>query len=166
MRFKTVITVLLLVFVVASVAYIAVDESRQAAEAPVPTPGPGAEAQGDATPAEPERVVTAYYFHGDKRCPTCIKLQSYAHEAIQTGFPEELGAGRLRWDVVNVDQAGNTHFVTDFELVSKSVVLAEMNDGRPVRWKNLQRIWDLVHDKAAYVEYIRTNTEEFLGGAS
>lgn len=166
MRFRTVISVLLLVFVIASVAYMAVNEFRQGAEARVPTPGPSAEGQGDATRAEPERVVTAYYFHGDKRCPTCIKLEAYAHEALETRFAEELGAGRLRWDVVNVDEAGNGHFVTDFQLVSKSVVLAEMEDGRPVRWKNLERIWDLVHDKAAYVEYIRTNTQEFLGGAS
>ena len=166
MRFKTLITFLLLVFVAASVAYMAVKELRQGAEARVPTAGPGAEGQGDTTPAESEHTVIAYYFRGDKRCPTCIKLESYAQEALEAHFAEQLSAGRLQWQVVNVDEAANEHFVTDFQLVTKSVVLAEMEGGRPVRWNNLERIWDLVHDKGAYLEYIRTNTNRFLGAGS
>ncbi len=43
------------------------------------------------TPAEEltDRVI-AYYLHGDRRCATCIKLEAYAKESIETGFVGEL----------------------------------------------------------------------------
>ncbi len=107
--------------------------------------------------------VVAFYFHGNVRCATCRKIEAYTDEAIHAGFAEALENGTLTWSVVNVDEPDNKHFVGDFELVTRSVVLAEYHDGEVVRWKNLDKVWQLVRSEDRFVEYIQGETREFLG---
>jgi hypothetical protein len=111
---------------------------------------------------DPENGVIAYYLHGNKRCSTCRKLEAYSQEAIVGGFGPELSSGELEWRVVNVDEEANAHFVTDFELVTKSLVLAEYRDGKVVRFKNLKLVWQLVGDEDGFVRYVRDETRDFL----
>jgi hypothetical protein len=106
--------------------------------------------------------VVAYYFHGNFRCKTCRTIEAYSEEAIRSGFPDELASGRLAWRVVNVDEPENKHFVEDFELVTKSVVLTEYEDGEVTRWKNLKQVWQLVRDKAQFLDYVHSSTRKFL----
>jgi len=107
--------------------------------------------------------VVAIYFHGNVRCATCKKIESYADQAVQSGFPEALEEGALAWRVINVDKEDNTHFIQDFQLVTRSVVLAEYREGKVVRWKNLDKVWQLVRSKDSFVDYIQSETREFLG---
>jgi hypothetical protein len=112
--------------------------------------------------AEADGVV-AFYFHGNVRCATCRKIEAYTDEAIRAGFAEALENGTLTWSVVNVDEPDNKHFVEDFELVTRSVVLVEYSDGEVVRWRNLDKVWQLVRSKDGFVEYVQDETGEFLG---
>ena len=107
--------------------------------------------------------VVAIYFHGNVRCATCKKIESYADEAVQSGFAEALDEGVLAWRVVNVDETENKHFIQDFQLVTRSVVLAEYREGKVVRWENLDKVWQLVRSKDQFVDYIQSETREFLG---
>jgi hypothetical protein len=106
--------------------------------------------------------VVAFYFHGNVRCATCRKIEAYADEAIAQGFAAELASGRLAWRVVNIDDAGNKHFIQDFQLVTRSVVLAEYRNGTAVRWQNLDKVWQLVRDKEGFVSYVQGETKAFL----
>jgi len=112
--------------------------------------------------AEIDNAVVAYYFHGNKRCSTCRKLEAYSEEAISGGFAAELESGEIQWRTVNTDESANAHFVTDFELVTKSLVLVEFRDGEIVRWQNLKLIWQLVREKDGFITYVREGTKEFL----
>ena len=115
----------------------------------------------DAAPAGKATKVLAYYLHGTFRCPTCMKLESYTREAIEESFKDELKDGRIEWRVVNTDEDGNGHFVKDFKLETKSVVLVAMQGGRQLRWKNLDKIWDLVGSKDEFKKYIRNEVSGF-----
>ena len=106
--------------------------------------------------------VVAYYFHGNLRCKTCRTIEAYSEEAIRSQFADELGSGRLAWRVVNVDDPENEHFVEDFELVTKSLVLVHYEDGEVTRWENLQQVWELVRDKERFLDYVRSSTRGFL----
>lgn len=106
--------------------------------------------------------IVAYYFHGDMRCTTCRKIEAYSEEAINQGFVEELASNQLHWRVVNTDQKDNKHFVNDFELVTKSVVLVEYEDDKVVRFENLNKIWQLVGDKDDFTKYVRDETQKFI----
>jgi len=107
--------------------------------------------------------VVVYYFHGNVRCATCRTIEAYAHDAIHAGFAGELDDGALTWRVVNVDEPENKHFVQDFQLVTRSVVLVEYRDGKVIRSKNLDKVWQLVRNQTDFVAYVQNETREFLG---
>ncbi|MCJ7729637.1 MAG: nitrophenyl compound nitroreductase subunit ArsF family protein [Sedimentisphaerales bacterium] len=165
MNVKKIITTALLVFVAASVGYMIARENcvcsvlRQSA--PPAAVQPQAIPLSDTGQNEPNQQIVVYYFHGDVRCPTCHKLEEYAKESLDTYCADDLAAGKIQWKPTNVDTPSNEHFVKDYELVTKSVILSRMVDGRQVGWKNLDQIWDLVSDKDKYLAYIRDSVSAF-----
>ena len=106
--------------------------------------------------------VVAYYFHGNLRCSTCRTIEAYSEEAIRSEFADELASGRLAWRVVNVEEPESKHFVKEFELVTRSLVLADYEDGEVTRWENLKQVWQLVRDKEQFLDYVHSSTRKFL----
>ena len=152
MKAKTIITATLLLFVAASVLYLVIKETGGKTQGTILTP--------DMTEAN---KIVVYYFHGNVRCVTCRTIEAYAKEAIQTGFVDELNDGRLEWRVVNIEDPGNEHFVQDFQLSTRSVVLERIANGKRQEWKNLERVWELVRgDKEDFLKYIQNGTTAYL----
>lgn len=116
------------------------------------------------TKAASSEIVYAYYFHGDVRCATCIKLESYSHEALTAGFEKELGDSTIIWQMINYDKKENEHFIKDFQLYTKAFVLTRQKDGKVTAWKNLDKIWELVGNKKEFIKYIQSETRQFLEG--
>ena len=114
--------------------------------------------------AKGSAAVQAYYFHGSRRCKTCLKIESLATKAIAEGFADALAEGQISWQVVDFEEEGNEHFVDDFGLYTQSVVLVKPNVGDTASWNNLEKVWDLVHDDQAFIEYVQTEVNTFLGG--
>jgi hypothetical protein len=127
----------------------------------VSVPAPAAD-RASTQDAEVDGVV-AFYFHGNVRCATCKRIEAYADDAIHRGFAQALQTSALTWRVVNVEEPENRHFIEDFQLVTRSVVLAEYRDDKIVRWKNLDKVWQLVRDKDGFTSYVQSETREFLG---
>jgi hypothetical protein len=106
--------------------------------------------------------VVAYYFHGNFRCRTCRTIEAYSEEAIRSEFADELASGHVAWRVVNIDEPENKHFIKDFELVTRSLVITKYEDGEMTRWENLEQVWQLVRDKEQFLDYVRRSTRKFL----
>jgi hypothetical protein len=155
MKPKHIVTAVLLAFVAVSVAFLIMKERRPG------TPETVAPAEG--APAASASTVV-YYFHGTRRCPTCRKFEEYTNEAIMAAFAEDIKAGTFAWRAINTDEPENEHYVKDYVLSTKSVVLSAVNGGKETRWKNLPRIWELVGDKAAYIAYIQDEIRTFQEG--
>lgn len=111
----------------------------------------------------PSQKVIAYYFHGTKRCPTCLKMEAYADEAIKSGFSEAMKQGGLEWRVVNTDEPANKHFLSDYQLYTKALVIVKVQDGKQTEWKNLEKIWDLVGEKDDFIKYVQEEIGSYLG---
>jgi hypothetical protein len=109
--------------------------------------------------------VVVCYFYGKDRCPVCDSIESYAREAVETGFPEKLQNGRLEWRSVNYEQPGNEHFAEHYKLVAPGVVLVAVRDGKPADWKSLPAVWMHVGDKPATIACVRKGVREFLDSA-
>ncbi len=106
--------------------------------------------------------VIVYYFHGSFRCPTCRNLEQYAKQAIQNNFKKELAEGKLIFKTVNVEEKENEHFVNDYQLYTKSLVLSLVKDNKEVKYKNLDKIWGYVRDKTKYMDYVKNEVNNFL----
>jgi len=115
-----------------------------------------------AAPQAAQHKVIAYYFHTNTRCSTCIKIEQYSHEAIEQGFPNELKNGSLEMRVVNYEQPENRHFMQEYKLVSKSLVLVNMVNGKQTKWTNLKLVWQLTGHKDAFLNYVRKEVRGYL----
>jgi hypothetical protein len=145
---------------IASVASVPAPESRPAKE-------PAAKQKGiTPSPLTEEKLqsakVIAYYFHGTFRCTTCRTIEQYSHDAIQMYFAKELGNGKLEFRPVNVDETENKHFIQDYQLVTRSLVLSLVTDGKETKWNNLPDVWKLVRDKDKFFQYVKDEVEKFL----
>ncbi len=130
-----------------------------------PAQSPDAAGTAQAAGSSRNQVVVTY-FHGDVRCATCKKLEAYAKAAVEKAFAAELADGRLVFRTVNTDRPENAHFLTDYSLVTKSLVVTEESGGKVLRWTNLDRIWRLVGDRQAYDEYVVAGVRAHLGTSS
>jgi len=138
-------------------------------EAPeaIPTVG-GSSNCGDDKPCSvtaplPDRVIV-YYFHTTYRCSTCFAMEQYTQEAVEKGFAKELGEGRLEFKVINIDEPASSHFINDYRLTTKSVVVVKIKKNKQADWKNLDKIWDLVQDKPKFIKYIQDEVKAYLRG--
>jgi hypothetical protein len=126
-------------------------------------------ASRDAGPATstPTHLIVVSYFHGDFRCPTCKKIEAYSRDAVEKTFAKELATGRLAFKAVNIDRAENEHFIHDYSLVTRSLVVTEESDGKVVRWTNLDKIWEFVRgDQQAFTDYVAVGVRAYLGPTS
>jgi len=108
---------------------------------------------------ESGRRIVVYYLYDSIRCDSCRKIEAYTQEAVHEGFGSEI---RVDWKPLNTDKPENAHYLKDYKLISKSVVVAEFDGGKQKRWKELDRIWDLLKDKAAFKNYIRMEVQGYL----
>lgn len=109
-----------------------------------------------------EKAAVVYYFHTDTRCSSCRTLETYTREAVAA----RLAAGHKGWEVefrgVNLDEAGNEHFIRDYRLDSKSVVVQKFSGNKSLAWRKLDKVWRLLGDKDAFTDYVAEETRGFL----
>ena len=106
--------------------------------------------------------VIVYYFLTNFRCSSCYKIEQYTKEAIERYFSEELKSGALVFKPTNIERKENQHFIEDYQLYSKSVVLSMHNAGKEAKHKNLTKIWQYLGDKDKFYNYIRNETNKYL----
>jgi len=191
MKPKNFVSIVLLLFVAASVAYLVVGGShsrsepnkaspvRTAAPAPIKPPdAQTADALRESTktpkesvtpprePAKPQSKVVAYYFHRTQRCRTCLAMEAYAKDALIDEFSDALASGALEWRVHNVEDSGNGHFVQDYGLTASALVMVRLEDDDTKEWKNLDQVWSLVRDEGEFKAYVQREARNYLDGGS
>lgn len=172
---KKAVTLVLLLFVGGSIAYLLGDEIKSESAAVTPdesatgtgepkatSPGVTLETEGETATGPPKPDVVAYYFHGASRCTTCLTMEKYAREAIEEVAPRVARDGQVRWTTVNFDEPVNEHFVKDYQLVASSLVIARADAGGSPAWQRLDRIWDLVGDEQAFKQFVKDEVTKLL----
>jgi len=128
-RLKQVVSFILLAVVGVSLALMAMREMKRS------------EASGTADLAPKGTIV--YYFYGNHRCATCNKMEALTVKALKDKD--------VTYKAVNIDEPANEHYVKDFQLDARVVVIQK--DGK---FKKLEKVWDLVEDEQAYIAYIQS----------
>ena len=104
----------------------------------------------------------ATYFYTNVRCPSCLTIERLTSETIREEFAEEIENGILTWRTINIDGTGNFHYVKDYNLYTKSVIISEMDGDREVRWKNLVKVWELLKSEGSFREYLKKEINGFM----
>ena len=133
---------------------MAVVTGAAAVDPPRPKAAPAVAAAPAASPG-----ILVYYFHATTRCATCRTIEAYARETVTSKFATDIDARRLEWQTVNVDLPANRHFIRDFQLYTRSVVVVDAKN--PKRYKVLDRVWQLVGNKPAFQTYVEQEIRGF-----
>lgn len=128
-------------------------DSCCSAVARVPAAGATTVAQADVT----SPVVKVYYFHGTNRCRTCNRIEELSRSVVQEKYGAQMAAGDLVFESVNIDESQHEHFVNDFQLTMRTVVVAKGD-----RYERLDKVWQLVRDEAAFRDYVTRKVGEFF----
>lgn len=130
------------------------------AAAPRPAP-PAAKAPVPQPAAEPSTIYVTY-FHATARCASCLKIEDLTNATMTMRFAGPIAEKRIVWRLVNVDEPEHAHFVKDYGLFTKSVVVSEVRAGKEVRWKNLDQVWHLLGDPDAFQGYVEREVRAWL----
>jgi len=111
----------------------------------------------------PDDATVVTYFTTNARCPSCRKLEDLTRLTVEGRFPEQLASGGIVFRTINTDEAENLHFVEDYQLVSKTVVVSRRKGGEEIEWANLQDIWLKLTSPDELDAYVRSAIQEMLG---
>ena len=169
MNQKKIITAVLLICVAVSIIFLFMQEAQKKDEmgltnGSIPEQGQVTENNLDAVAVLPPNadVDIVYYFMTSARCPSCRKIEEYTKEAVQNNFTDEIKKNHMQWRMVMVDKPENKHFINEYSLYTKSVVLVKIRNGNRTSWKNLDRVWELLGDKSAFIAYVIQEVKLFL----
>jgi hypothetical protein len=119
-------------------------------------------AEKDAKISSERGRIIVYYFHGTYRCPSCTKIEKWSYEAIKHSFLKALKEGRLLWEPVNVDKPENRHFVKEYDLFTKSLIITEVKGEKQMKWKNLDKVWQLLRDQEKFSAYVTQEVKNYM----
>lgn len=63
---------------------------------------------------------------------------------------------------MNVQLPENRHFIQDYQLFTKSLVLVRTQNGQQTEYKVLNDTWELVGEKSAMQSYVEKEVRGFL----
>lgn len=139
----------------AAAAGSAVAASGQAAAAAAAAPAAAVE-----KPA-PDRVVV-YYFHTTQRCATCRRIEEWSGLALRSAFADDLADSSLVFVPVNTDEKANQHFLKDYQLYTKSLIVSDTKDGAQLGWENLQKVWEFAGSQEKFFAYVQGEVRKHL----
>ena len=142
-------------------AFAAVQQARRYSDLPAITP-----TVVNVQPGVAADAVLVTYFSSDVRCATCLRIERLSRATVEQNFAQELRDGRVNFRVVNLDGEGNDHYVKDYSLISKTVIVSELAQGQEIRWENLQQVWTRQKDEPAFEVYLVDAVKRHLGEAT
>ena len=141
----------LLILAAATLGTVLVSSQKARPNPPAPSPAQTGETK-----------VVAYYFHTTARCATCLAIESYSREVVEQKFGADIAKGRLEYKLVNLQLPENRHFVKDYQLFTKSLVVVRFDKGRQAEYKVLNDTWELVGNKSAMQAYVEREVRDYL----
>jgi thiol-disulfide isomerase/thioredoxin len=113
--------------------------------------------------AEPpaDRIVVMY-FHRTQRCPTCMRMEAYARQALQEAFPEQLQAGQIAFYSIDFQDPQNARLTKAYQVSAPSLIVVRVVNHKGVEFKNLQEIWLKVRDQKEYFQYVQKEVGGYL----
>jgi hypothetical protein len=151
---RRILTAALGLFVAASLVTIVVQEAAGTAPSRAPDATNEAAREG--------KVLVVTYFHGNRRCATCNRIEAYAREAIEEGFPAQVASGRIAWRTLNYDDETNALLRDRYSLYTGTLVLSDVRGGKERDWLDLDGVWMHVGDKPAFLAYVREEARAML----
>ncbi len=116
-------------------------------------------------PASDSSSAVVFYFHRTLRCPACLNMEEWTRQVVES-LPAIGESSKPNLRIVNLDEPGQERRQNDFGVEFTAVILAEIGDDRPLRWKNLEDIWAFSEDESVFKGYLEHEIALFQSAKS
>ena len=139
---------LLLLFVLVSIGYALGKEVTLRS-----VQGKAGEQPGPAASGQAADGAIVYYLHQTIRCVTCNTIEKAALEVVKQDFAADFQAGRLRWQMANMEE--EEALAKRYDVASSTVVVVRIRGGKEAGFQRLDDTWTLTDQPEKLREYIR-----------
>jgi thioredoxin-related protein len=106
--------------------------------------------------------LIVYYFHTEYRCWSCNQFEKLTQEVLEESFKEKVEQRKIEFIQINVETNQNKHYIEDYKLVTKSIILSLQYENKQIDWRNMDKIWMLVRDTEKFKMYIKKGITNYL----
>lgn len=106
--------------------------------------------------------IDVMYFHGTLRCQSCIIIEENTKNSVYELFEKQLEDSTITITSIDFIEPENEHFQKDYKFDVQTLIVSKKIDGKEVKWKNLDKIWDYSGDYNKYKHYIKKEINKLL----
>ena len=85
------------------------------------------------TEAKEAAPIEIVYFYGKQRCATCVAMERFAKEAIDSVFPEQVKNGTISFLSIDLTTPEGENLADSFEVTSSSLFIIDNSQKNPER---------------------------------
>jgi hypothetical protein len=110
---------------------IAKTENENLTQGTTDSTGNNGQAAGNNTEAKAELpTVYIYNFHVTNRCVSCIAIEEATTKTLNTYFSAEMKQGRIKRQILNVDDEGNSFIAKKYEAYGSGLFVTRLFKGK------------------------------------
>jgi hypothetical protein len=100
--------------------------------------------------------IDVLYFHATIRCTGCLAIEELTESTMKDLYAKELKDSSITYSSLDFLAEGNEHFQDDYKFDVQTLIISKKVNGKEVKWKNLERIWDLYSNPGNYAKYLES----------
>ena len=102
------------------------------------------------------------YFHATIRCESCLHIEENAKNSVGLLFEKELKDSTIIFRSLDFLEPENEHFAEKYDFTNQTLIISKMVNGKEIKWKNLDKIWEFSNDFESFKEYLRKEVDLML----
>lgn len=108
-------------------------------------------------------VVYIYNFHVTNRCPSCIAIEDATTKTLNTYFAAELKQGRIKRQVINVDDDANKKIAEKYQAFGSGLFITRSYKGKETTLDLTGDGFKFARNKEdRFIEILKTKITEYL----
>jgi len=111
--------------------------------------------------AQPTERIDILYFHATIRCDGCLSIENHIKNTIYSDFENQLADSSMTLSSLDFLQPCNEHFQDDYKFDQQTLILSKKVDGKEVKWKNLDKIWEYSANYEKFRNYLKKEIDKF-----
>lgn len=112
--------------------------------------------------ASKKTEIRVIYFHGPIRCHTCVQIENEAQMTVKSNFEKELKSGLITFQSIDYVSDTTNNYEKQYQLENQSLIIAKYENGKQVKWKKLEKIWNLTGNYDRMSRYISSEIKKLL----
>jgi hypothetical protein len=91
-----------------------------------------------------------------------MKIEEFTKNTLNFTFEKELKNNKFNFQSLDFLESENEHFQTDYKFDNQTLIISKKVNGKEVKWKNIDKVWDKLRDFEDFKKYLESEISEFI----